>query len=163
MQGHRDLELVGALVMEELTRWVAAQYGAFYLAEETPEGTELRIVGSYGRPAGGNGHDRFKMGESLVGQAARSRRTIAPTAYPVTHISISSGLGPMTPGSLIVLPVVVDDQVLGVIELASFTAFTPIHRDFLEQLMEMVGVNVKHHRRQRPHRRTPRRVAAPHR
>ncbi|PZX42720.1 signal transduction histidine kinase [Streptomyces sp. DvalAA-21] len=142
MQGHRDLELVGALVMEELTPLVAAQYGAFYLAEETPEGTELRIVGSYGRPAGGNGHDRFKMGESLVGQAARSRRTIAADGVPGDYISISSGLGPMTPGSLIVLPVVVDDQVLGVIELASFTAFTPIHRDFLEQLMEMVGVNV---------------------
>ncbi len=142
MQGHRDLEVVGALVMEELTPLVAAQYGAFYLAEETPEGTELRIVGSYGRPAGGNGHDRFKMGESLVGQAARSRRTIAADGVPGDYISISSGLGPMTPGSLIVLPVVVDDQVLGVIELASFTAFTPIHRDFLEQLMEMVGVNV---------------------
>ncbi|WP_326696180.1 HAMP domain-containing protein [Streptomyces sp. NBC_01754] len=142
MQGHRDLEAVGELVMEELTPLVAAQYGAFYLAEETPEGTELRVVGSYGRPAGGNGHDRFKMGESLVGQAARSRRTIAADGVPGDRISISSGLGPMPPGSLIVLPVIVDDQVLGVIELASFTAFTPIHRDFLEQLMEMVGVNV---------------------
>ncbi|MFD4664862.1 HAMP domain-containing protein [Streptomyces halstedii] len=142
MQGHRDLEVVGELVMEELTPLVGALYGAFYLAEETPEGTELRIVGSYGRPAGGNGHDRFGMGESLIGQAARSRRTIAADGVPGDYIRISSGLGPMTPGSLIVLPVVVDDQVLGVIELASFTAFTPVHRDFLEQLMEMVGVNV---------------------
>ncbi|MBT2492746.1 HAMP domain-containing protein [Streptomyces sp. ISL-96] len=142
MQGHRDLAVVAELVMDELTPLASAQYGAFYLAEETPDGTELRLVGSYGRPAGSADHDRFKLGESLVGQAARSRRTIAADGVPGDYVSISSGLGRTTPGSLIVLPIVVDDQVLGVIELASFTAFTPVHRDFLDQLMEMVGVNV---------------------
>ncbi|MFD3633201.1 HAMP domain-containing protein [Streptomyces sp. NPDC058664] len=142
MQGHRDLAVVAELVMDELTPLVSAQYGAFYLAEETAEGTELRLVGSYGRPTDTMGHDRFKWGESLVGQAARSRRTIAADGVPADYISISCGLGRTAPGSLIVLPIVVDDQVLGVIELASFTAFTPVHRDFLEQLMETVGVNV---------------------
>ncbi|MFF3290462.1 HAMP domain-containing protein [Streptomyces sp. NPDC003023] len=142
MQGHRDLAHVAELVMDELTPLVSAQYGAFYLAEETPDGTELRRVGSYGRPAGSTGHDRFKLGESLVGQAARSRRTIEADGVPADYVSISTGLGRATPGSLIVLPIVVDDQILGVIELASFTAFTPIHRDFLEQLMETVGGNV---------------------
>jgi signal transduction histidine kinase/HAMP domain-containing protein/ActR/RegA family two-component response regulator len=142
MQGHRDLAQVAELVMDELTPLVSAQYGAFYLAEETPDGTELRRVGSYGRPAGSAGHDRFQLGESLVGQAARSRRTIEVDGVPADYVSISSGLGRATPGSLIVLPIVVDDQILGVIELASFTPFTPIHRDFLEQLMETVGGNV---------------------
>ncbi|WP_225801712.1 HAMP domain-containing protein [Streptomyces sp. NK15101] len=142
MQGHRDLAVVAELVMDELTPLVAAQYGAFYLAEDTSEGTELRLVGSYGRPTDITGHDRFKLGESLVGQAARSRRTIAVENVPVDYIGISSGLGRVAPGSLIVVPIVVDDQVLGAIELGSFTAFTPVHRDFLEQLMETVGVNV---------------------
>ncbi|MFJ9800404.1 HAMP domain-containing protein, partial [Streptomyces wuyuanensis] len=141
MQGHRDLAVVAELVMDELTPLVSAQYGAFYLAEETPDGAELRLVGSYGRPAGTPGEDRFGLGESLVGQAARSRRTIAADNVPGDYV-ISSGLGRTTPGSLIVLPVVVDEQVLGVIELASFTPFTPVHRDFLGQLMEMIGVNV---------------------
>ncbi|MEU7280014.1 HAMP domain-containing protein [Streptomyces sp. NPDC045431] len=142
MQGHRDLAVVAELVMDELTPLVSAQYGAFYLAEETREGTELRLVGSYGRPVGFGGHSRFKLGESLVGQAARSRRTIAVDKLPGDYLSISSGLGQSTPVSLIVLPIVVEDQVLGVIELASFGPFTPVHRDFLEQLMETLGVNV---------------------
>ncbi|MFJ3104961.1 HAMP domain-containing protein [Streptomyces sp. NPDC086835] len=142
MQGHRDLAVVAELVMDELTPLVNAQYGAFYLAEETADGTELRLVGSYGRPAGRSGYDRFKLGESLVGQAARSRRVILADGVPGDYISISCGLGRTAPGSLIVLPIVVDDQILGVIELASFTAFTPVHRDFLEQLMEALGVNV---------------------
>ncbi|MGW1978148.1 HAMP domain-containing protein, partial [Streptomyces sp. NPDC001889] len=140
MQGHRDLSLVAELVMDELTPLVAAQYGAFYLADENTAGTELTLVGWYGRPPGSVA-GRFGSGESLVGQAARSRRTIAADEVPGDYV-ISSGLGATTPGSLIILPIVVEDQVLGVIELASFTAFTPVHRDFLGQLMETIGVNV---------------------
>ncbi|MER6218147.1 HAMP domain-containing protein, partial [Streptomyces sp. NPDC001674] len=141
MQGHRDLAVVAELVMDELTPLVAAQYGAFYLAEDTPQGTMLTLVGSYGRSAADGVAVRFALGESLVGQAARSRRTIATDEVPADYV-ISSGLGRTTPGSLMILPIVVDDQVLGVIELASFSAFTPVHRDFLGQLMETIGVNV---------------------
>ncbi|MEV0992945.1 HAMP domain-containing protein [Streptomyces sp. NPDC049949] len=141
MQGHRDLSVVAALVMDELTPLVAAQYGAFYLAEDRPGGTVLTLVGSYGRPAGTGEGTAFALGESLVGQAARSHRIIATDQVPGDYV-ISSGLGRTTPGSLIVLPIVVDDQALGVIELASFSAFTPVHRDFLGQLLETIGVNV---------------------
>ncbi|MCQ0025518.1 HAMP domain-containing protein [Streptomyces somaliensis DSM 40738] len=142
MQGHRDLATVAGLVMEELTPLVSAQYGAFYLADDSAGDTELRLVGSYGRPIGDKGPDRFRMGEALVGQAALSRRTIVAEGVPGQYISITCGLGEMTPGSVIVLPILVEDQVLGVIELASFSPFTAVHRDFLEQLMEMLGVNV---------------------
>ncbi|MCY0930096.1 HAMP domain-containing protein [Streptomyces sp. H27-H1] len=140
MQGHRDLAAVAELVMDELTPLVAAQYGAFYLAEDRPRGTVLTLVGSYGRSAAEEGA-AFALGESLVGQAARSRRIIATDQVPGGYV-ISSGLGHTTPGSLIILPIVVDDQVLGVIELASFTTFNPVHRDFLAQLMEAIGANV---------------------
>ncbi|MET9324194.1 HAMP domain-containing protein [Streptomyces sp. NPDC003038] len=141
MQGHRDLSVVAELVMDELTPLVAAQYGAFYLAEESPGGVVLTRVGSYGVAADASGPRRYRLGESLVGQAARSRRTISSDDVPAGYV-ISSGLGETAPGSLIILPVIVEDQVLGVIELASFTAFTTVHRDFLGQLMETIGVNV---------------------
>ncbi|WP_327733214.1 HAMP domain-containing protein [Streptomyces nojiriensis] len=141
MQGHRDLAAVAELVMDELTPLVAAQYGAFYLAEDGPGGPLLILVGSYGRPAGSGEGTGFALGESLVGQAARSHRIIATDQVPGGYV-ISSGLGHTTPGSLIILPIVVEDQVLGVIELASFSAFTPVHRDFLGQLMETIGVNL---------------------
>ncbi|MEV6205214.1 HAMP domain-containing protein [Streptomyces sp. NPDC051771] len=142
MQGHRDLAVVAELVMDELTPLVSARYGAFYLAEEGADGVELGLVGSYGRPAGDRDRVRFRLGESLVGQAARSRRTIAADDVPADYAAISSGLGSTSRGSLVVLPVVVDEQVLGVIELMSFSPFTSVHRDFLEQLMETVGVNL---------------------
>ncbi|GAA3293069.1 hypothetical protein GCM10020295_13970 [Streptomyces cinereospinus] len=61
---------------------------------------------------------------------------------PPDYVTISSGLGQTVPSALMLLPILFEDQVLGVIELASVTAFTPIHRDLLEQLRETTGVNV---------------------
>ncbi|MEU6406650.1 HAMP domain-containing protein [Streptomyces sp. NPDC046985] len=142
VQGHRDLPAVAELIMEELTPLVSAQYGAFYLAEDGARGPELRLVGSYGRPEEDARPTRFLFGRSLVGQAARGRRAIAVDELPPGYVTISSGLGQAVPAALVLLPILFEDQVLGVIELASVTAFTPIHRDFLEQLREALGVNV---------------------
>ncbi|MFJ9963214.1 HAMP domain-containing protein [Streptomyces avermitilis] len=142
MQGHRDLAVVAELIMEELTPLVSAQYGAFYLAEETGRGTELRLIGSYGYPDDTQRPDRIPLGRSLVGQAARNRRPITVDDLPPAYVTISSGLGQISPTALKVLPIVVDEQVLGVIELASVTRFTQIHEDFLGQLTETIGVNV---------------------
>ncbi|MYR63121.1 GAF domain-containing protein, partial [Streptomyces sp. SID625] len=142
LQGHRDLPVVAELIMEELTPLVSAQYGAFYLAEDGERGPELRLVGSYGRAEDDVRPTRFSFGRSLVGQAAHSRRTIAVGDLPAGYVTISSGLGQAVPRALILLPILFEDQVLGVIELASLTAFTPVHQDFLEQLREALGVNV---------------------
>ncbi|MDQ0313089.1 signal transduction histidine kinase/HAMP domain-containing protein/CheY-like chemotaxis protein [Kitasatospora herbaricolor] len=145
MQGRRDLSVVADLVMDELTPLVGAQYGAFYLADETADGPELRLISSYGMrdlPGSPGRPLSFRFGQSLVGQAARSRRTISMDEVPAGYVTIASGLGATAPNSLILLPIVVEGQVLGVIELASVHRFTQTHRDFLDQLMETVGVNV---------------------
>ncbi|MDH2424552.1 HAMP domain-containing protein [Sphaerisporangium sp. TRM90804] len=139
MQGHRDLAVVAELVMNELAPLVAAQHGTFLLAEDTASGTELGVVGSYGHQ---DVSRRYALGDSLVGQAALARRTILVKDLPPGYLTISSSLGQAGPANLIVLPIVVEDQVLGVIELASLTRFTQAHRDFLEQLVETIGVNV---------------------
>ncbi|WNV88715.1 HAMP domain-containing protein [Umezawaea sp. Da 62-37] len=144
MQGRRDLAIVAELIMDELTPLVAAQYGGFYLTDDNADDPELRLISSYGHPDSPDDdrRKRFRLGQSLVGQAARSRRTIAVDDVPADYVTISSGLGGTAPANLVVLPIVVEEQVLGVIELASVHRFTAIHRDFLDQLMETVGVNV---------------------
>ncbi len=142
MQGHRDLPVVAELIMDELAPLVAAQYGAFYLAEDTVRGHELRLVGSYGYPDDDDRPTRIPVGRSLVGQAARNRRTVTVEELPEGYVTISSGLGQVSPTALVVLPIVVEEQVLGVIELASVSRFRQIHQDFLAQLMPTIGVNL---------------------
>ncbi|MFF0579579.1 HAMP domain-containing protein [Streptosporangium saharense] len=139
MQGHRDLAVVAELVMNELAPLVRAQHGTFLLAEEAGGRSELRVVGGYGHR---DTSRRYGFGESLVGQAALAKRPILVEDIADGYLTISSSLGAAGPVNLIILPIIVEDQVLGVIELASLNRFTPVHRAFLEQLVGTIGVNV---------------------
>ncbi|MEU8351093.1 ATP-binding protein, partial [Streptomyces sp. NPDC048845] len=152
MQGRRDLDDVARLIMSELTPVVSAQHGAFFLATPTgdtaeiaaaeEEGSyELRLIGSYGYSMGGM-PTSFRPGESLIGTAAEEKRTILVENVPPGYLKISSGLGEAPPAHVIVLPVLFEDQVLGVIELASFQPFAQIQKDFLSQIAEMIATSV---------------------
>ncbi|WP_261569574.1 HAMP domain-containing protein [Frankia gtarii] len=141
MQGHRDLETVAQLVIDELTPMVDAQYGTFLLAESGAARPALNLIASYGYQAP-PGARRFDFGQSLVGQAARTKRPITVAHTPAGYLTIASSLGQSAPVALIVLPILFEDQVLGVIELASFNPFAQAHHDFLNLLTETIGVNV---------------------
>ncbi|MDF2143901.1 HAMP domain-containing protein [Knoellia sp. p5-6-4] len=143
MQGGRDLLDVTQLIVTELTPLVGATEGSFFLTEQGADGAEsLRRIASYGyRPRAGV-PDTFGFGEGLVGQSALGREPILVTDVPSDYIRISSGLGEASPLTIIILPVVFEEQVLGVVELASFVPFSVVHIQFLEQLMEIIGVSL---------------------
>ena len=84
--------------------------------------------------------NRFRAGEGLVGQAALEKKPILINDPPPDYIHISSGLGEAAPRNIIVIPVLFEEQVLAVIELASFRAFDEIILQFLDQLTETIGV-----------------------
>jgi signal transduction histidine kinase/HAMP domain-containing protein/ActR/RegA family two-component response regulator len=143
MQGQRDLEAVASMIMSELTPLVNAQFGAFYLARWEQGVKVLDLTASYGADLDDAGTaPRFRLGQSLVGQAAMERKPILVQRAPADYIQISSGLGSAAPSSIAVLPVLFENEVMAVIELASFGSFDEGHRALLEQLMEMIGVTV---------------------
>jgi HAMP domain-containing protein/signal transduction histidine kinase/DNA-binding response OmpR family regulator len=142
LQGQRDLAAVTQMIMSEVTETVSAQHGAFFLIEEGTTGaTELVLVASYGyRPRAAEVSDRFEIGEGLVGQAAFERKAIRITDAPPGYIKVGSGLGDAAPADILVMPVLFEDQVLGVIELASLRLFSGVNRDFLDRITETIGV-----------------------
>jgi HAMP domain-containing protein/signal transduction histidine kinase/CheY-like chemotaxis protein len=143
LQGQRDLAAVTQLIISEVAPTVNAQHGAFFLAEPSSDGTttELVLVASYGfTPRRSELRSRFEIGESLVGQAALERKTIALSNVPSGYIKIGSGLGDSPPADILVMPVLFEDFVLGVIELASIHPFSPSHHDFLDRITETIGV-----------------------
>jgi HAMP domain-containing protein/CheY-like chemotaxis protein/signal transduction histidine kinase len=143
LQGERDLETVSRLIMSELTPLVGSQHGAFFMME-SPDGEgddfELRLIATYGYKQRKNVPNKFKVGEALVGQAALEQKPILVTQAPDDYVRISSGLGEGVPVNVIVLPVLFEDQVLAVVELASFQRFSAVQQSFLEQLAESIGV-----------------------
>jgi signal transduction histidine kinase/HAMP domain-containing protein/ActR/RegA family two-component response regulator len=142
MQGQRDLTVVAELIMDELIPLIGGQHGAFFLAETSGGQTALRLIAGYGLPPGNGTPSQLLLGQSLIGQVAKTKKPIVLDEVPAGYVRISSAIGEARPVNVIIVPIVFEDQVLGVIEAGSLWPFTQVHRDFLEQLMENIGVNV---------------------
>ena len=76
----------------------------------------------------------YKMGESLVGRCAFEKSTIYMTKIPQDYVNITSGLGKANPHVLLLVPLLMNDSVLGVIEIASFKPFKSHEIDFIEKV-----------------------------
>jgi signal transduction histidine kinase/DNA-binding response OmpR family regulator/HAMP domain-containing protein len=141
MQGQRDLATVSRMIMSEISPLVTAQHGAFFLTEsENGDEPELRLIASYGYKQRKTVSNRFKFGEALVGQAALERKSILITNAPPDYVKVTSGLGEAQPANIIVMPILFEEQVMAVVELASLREFSEVNQAFLEQLAETLGV-----------------------
>jgi HAMP domain-containing protein/CheY-like chemotaxis protein/signal transduction histidine kinase len=139
LQGQRDLTTVGQMLLSELAPLVNAQQGVIYQMEEAEHGNMVLL--SVFADSGGNGHSRqVRVGEGLVGQCAAEKRRMLITDVPSSAIPIRSGLFEAVPRNVIVLPVLFEDRVKAVIELATLSVFTASHLAFLEQLTASIGI-----------------------
>ncbi len=140
LQGQRDFLTVGKLILSELAPLISAQQGAFYMMDKSNGESELTLLASYASEEGNGARKRFKMGESLVGQAALEKRRILLTDVPKNHAKVNSGLGEFHPINIVVLPILFEGQVKAVMELLSVERFSLTHQAFLDQLTEIIGI-----------------------
>ncbi len=140
LQGQRDLTTVGRLLLSELTPLVNAHQGVIYQMEGEEKNNTLNLLAAYADD-GVNGHQQaLNLGEGLIGQCAVDKRRMLITDIPDNTVPISSALLKVTPRNNIVLPVLFENQVKAVIELASMHEFTALQTMFLEQLTTSIGI-----------------------
>jgi len=140
LQGQRDLQAVTKLILSELAPLVSAHHGVFYMMDSQDMEARLRMIASYGYRSTRKLPTSFAPGEGLVGQCAIEKSRIWLTDVPRDYIVVSSGLGSAPPNNIVVLPILFEQQVKAVIEIASLDRFTETHLSFLDQLMESIGV-----------------------
>jgi len=139
LQGQRDLATVGRMLLSELAPLVNAQQGVIYQME-TEDGAGLVMLSAFADD-GETGHlRRLKQGDGLIGQVAAEKRRMLISNLPDGTVPIRSGLFASVPRNVIVLPVLFEDRVKAVIELASLGTFTASHLAFLEQLTASIGI-----------------------
>jgi signal transduction histidine kinase/DNA-binding response OmpR family regulator/HAMP domain-containing protein len=141
LQGQRDPMTVSKMILSELAPLVNAEHGVFY-GMVPANGAEARLAfqAGYAYKPRKNVPTEFRLGEGLVGQAALEKRPILLNDVPPNYVRISSGLGEAKPLNIVVLPVLFEGDTRAVIELASFQRFNATHQDFLNQLMESIGI-----------------------
>ncbi|PTH89409.1 hybrid sensor histidine kinase/response regulator [Streptomyces sp. A244] len=147
MQGHRDLMEVADLILRELTPLVNAQYGAFYLADPEEDGATvptkgLAFIAGYGAAQDATVETGGLPVHGLVAQAAREKKRILVEGAPPDYIKINSGLGEAAPTTIVIIPILFEDKLLGVIELASFSRFSDVHLAFFDQFVNTIGVAI---------------------
>jgi CheY-like chemotaxis protein/signal transduction histidine kinase/HAMP domain-containing protein len=139
LQGQRDLATVGRLLLSELAPLVNAQQGVIYRTGSDNQ-PGLLLLSTFADNAEDGHKKTVIMGEGLIGQCAVEKRSMLITAVPKDAVPVRSGLFQSVPANIIVLPVLFEDQVKAVIELATFGDFTATHLAFLEQLTSSIGI-----------------------
>src|SRR5438874_1861189 len=139
LQGQRDLTTVGRLLLTELTPLVNAHMGVIYQVENE-DSPRLHLLSAYADD-GSNPHPQaMQFGEGLIGQCAMDKRQRLVSDIPSDAVPINSALVRVVPKNVVVLPILFENQVKAVIELASVSAFTPSQMTFLEQLTDSIGI-----------------------
>jgi signal transduction histidine kinase/DNA-binding response OmpR family regulator/HPt (histidine-containing phosphotransfer) domain-containing protein/HAMP domain-containing protein len=138
LQAVRDFPDFATALLSRLSESIPLIYGALYLADESRK--RFSLVGAFAIKDAGSPRE-FALGEGLVGQAAVERRPLAVTAGE--HVQISAGLGTVSPGNLLFLPVLHKDAVIAVIEWAPVSPLSDRQQALLDALLPSVALSTE--------------------
>ena len=140
LQSAEDFPEFARILLSRIAESLDLLYGAIYLADET----NLRFsrIGSFATDVSAEPRE-FALGESLVGQAAAERRTLQIASSADNPLQVSAGVAMVTPSRVLFIPVIHQDVVLAVIELAPAAPVSERQRALLDLLLPTVALNTK--------------------
>ena len=139
LQGATSLAEFGQRLVSGLVPVLGGGVSGFYLFEENPG--RLRRIAAYGLAEGAATTDSFRVGEGLVGQCAQDRRPATLDHLPPDYLRIASGLGGASPVQAVASPLLSQDTLLGVLEIAGFRAFSSQEKTLLAELLPVVALS----------------------
>lgn len=144
---NQDLERLGYDILSNLIEYLDANQGVIYIINNDHEDKsahylELLAAIAYGRKKFMK--DKVLIGEDVIGRCAYERKTIYMTKLPEDYIKITSGLGHSVPRSALIVPLLLHEELFGVIELASFNEFEAFQIEFVERIAKNIATTVSH-------------------
>ena len=143
---HNDLSALADKLLSFTIKYIGANQGGLFIVHRGAEETTLGLAAAYAYERKKFIEKQIKPGEGLVGQAYLEQKCIYLKKVPKQYVNITSGLGSAPPTALIVMPLQVNGEVEGVLELASFNPLSEHEINFLEKLGESVAVAVRNAR-----------------
>ena len=126
-------------IVTYLCRYLGFQTGAMYVLGEDQT---LHLMGSYAWCSRKQHANKFSIGEGLVGQAALEKTTIEIVDIPADYLVIESGLGSTVPYSILIIPLVYENELKGVFEFALLRSVTDKQSEFMSQSIENVAIAI---------------------
>lgn len=148
-----NIHVLGDSIIATLVQYTGSNQGSLYvLNDEDDQNKYLELISLYAFNTKKYEQQKLKLGEGLVGQAYLEKDTIYLSEIPEDYIRITSGLGEANPKAILVVPLKVDMNVYGLVELASFKPYLPHEISFVEKLGETLAstlASVKNNQRNR--------------
>lgn len=135
-----DLPEVSNNVLSSLVKYMGAnQGGVFVVNDEDSSNPFLELLAMFAWERRRFLKKRFEPGEGLAGQAWLEKEMIYLKEVPSNYVEITSGLGKATPRSVVVVPLKLNEEIFGILELASFKEYEKFELDFLQKLSETIA------------------------
>jgi len=138
-ENNDNLEELSTIIISELVKYLNVNQGGLFILNEEDDNVYLDLAAFYAYDRKKYKEKRIEVGVGLVGQAVKENETMYITDIPPGYIHISSGLGTDTPRSLVIVPIKIDKDIYGAVELASFTEIEPYKIEFIEKIGESIA------------------------
>ncbi|MED4205841.1 response regulator [Neobacillus mesonae] len=137
-----NVQELAELFISKLVPMAGASCGIFYMKELEDGEYYFKKISSYAIMDDSSNDSRYRFGESLIGQCALEKRPILLNDVPDDYLKISSGMGESPPKNIIILPVQNENEVLAVMEIASFETFNPLQLKLFEATLDNIGIRI---------------------
>jgi len=142
-KSNERIDILANKILSNLVNYIDAnQAGLFIFSEEDDLHQELELISFYGYGKKKYLQKKIQVGDGLIGTCALERTTIYLTEIPQNYIEVTSGLGQANPNALLIVPLILENELLGVIEIASFKKFSPAKISFVEKLASNISASL---------------------
>ncbi len=137
-----NLNALGDKIISTLVQYTGSNQGGLYVLNDDTQNRYLELISLFAFNTKKFEQQKLKLGEGLVGQTYLEKETIYLTEIPEDYIRISSGLGETNPKAILIVPLKVDKEVYGIVELASFREYQLHEITFVEKLGETIAATL---------------------
>lgn len=135
-----NISILGDKIISTLTKYTDSNQGSLYLLnDEDVNNKHLELISLFAFDIKKFENKKIKLGEGLLGQTFLEKETTFIKDVPEEYIRITSGLGGDRPKSILIVPLKIDKDVYGVVELASFNIFKDYEIGFVERIGEAIA------------------------
>lgn len=124
--------------LQAISKKLDAGVSVLYQYKKSAGKNLLEMQSSYALSVGESQVLKYEMGEGLVGQAAKERKSLVVDDIPEGYIKVVSGLGSASPTHLIVSPIELDNKLYGVVEIATFSKLNKEHLTFVDNCFHKI-------------------------
>ena len=142
-QNNNDVSELSHNILNNLLKYLGANQGGLFIVQDADGGEPFMTLEScFAWDKKKYIEQKIYRGEGLVGQAWQEKDTIFITEVPDDYISITSGLGDANPTCILIVPLLVNEEVYGAIEMASFRSFEDYEVEFLKRIAESIASTI---------------------